>query len=69
LQSAAQWSFSHLPCAVVTSADVQPLPICPIHERRQVRSLQSQPSTQEKYPEQTLIMPLNVVLHSRSTQA
>jgi hypothetical protein len=53
----------------VTAADVQPVSIFPIHARRHERSVQSQPSTQAKYPEQTLIMPLNVVLHSRSTQA
>jgi hypothetical protein len=53
----------------VTFADVQAVSIFPTHARRQERSVQSQPSTQEKYPEQTLIMALNVVLHSRSTQA
>jgi hypothetical protein len=69
MHSVAQWSFSHLPCAFVTSADVHAVSIFPIHARRQERSVQSQPSTQAKYPEQTLIMPLNVVAHARSTQA
>ena len=69
LHSVPHCSFSHLPWAAVTGADVQAVSIFPMHARRQARSAQSQSATQEKYPEQTLFMPLNVVLHARSTQA